>query len=232
MIDWLISVPSATPFPYLPLEVGPLNTARGSGGALWLENTAGFFRLRQLRRVRRSLDPVSAATLVHAFVSSRVDYCNAIFAGVPKTTTDRLQRVLNAAARLVSDTRKFDRGLSRLMHTDYRASLAGRSWTYHIQARYAYVPMPAQPSSSVPDGPLYASLWSQLSPTSTFCQQPWGLRTTIPAQYLRTSGVFCCWPDCLELSAWRHVGSGMFCGQLRTVAEDGFIFAVLVCSAH
>ena len=40
-----------------------------------------------------------------------------VFAGAPKIT-DRLQRVLNAAARVVSDTRKFDRGLSRIMHTE------------------------------------------------------------------------------------------------------------------
>jgi len=36
----------------------------------------------------------------------------------------------------------------------------------------------------------------------------------------------------LELIARRHAGSGMFCGQLQTVTEDIFIFAVLVCSAH
>ena len=40
-----------------------------------------FYWLRQLRRVRRSLDAESAATLVHAFVTSRMDYCNAILAG-------------------------------------------------------------------------------------------------------------------------------------------------------
>ena len=79
---------------------------------------AGFFPLRQLRRVQRSLDSVSAATLVHAFVSSRVDYCNAVFAEAPKTTTDRLQRVLNTAARVVSDTQKFDRGLSWITHSE------------------------------------------------------------------------------------------------------------------
>jgi len=47
---------------------------------------------------------------------SRVDYCNAVLSVAPKTTTDRLQRVLNAAARVVSDTKKFDQGLSLLMH--------------------------------------------------------------------------------------------------------------------
>ena len=77
-----------------------------------------FHHLRQLRRIWRSLDADLAATLVHAFVMSRVDFCNAVLAAAPKTTTDRLQRVLNAAARVVSDTRKFDHGLSRLMHQE------------------------------------------------------------------------------------------------------------------
>jgi len=75
-----------------------------------------FYWLRQLRRVRRSLDDDAMKTLVHAFVTSRVDYCNAVLAGSPKSTTDTLQRVLNAAARIVSNTHKYDRGLSSLLH--------------------------------------------------------------------------------------------------------------------
>jgi len=50
-----------------------------------------------------------AKTLVHAFVTTRIDYCNSVLAGAPRSATDKLQRVLNAAARLVSGTRKFDR---------------------------------------------------------------------------------------------------------------------------
>jgi len=38
-----------------------------------------FYKLRQLRCVRRSLDQHSIATLVHAFISSRVDYTVAAF---------------------------------------------------------------------------------------------------------------------------------------------------------
>jgi len=48
----------------------------------------------------------------------RVDYCNSVLAVAPKTTTDKLQRVLNAAVRVVSNTRKFDRGLSQLLHDE------------------------------------------------------------------------------------------------------------------
>jgi len=92
---------------------------------------------RQLRRIRKSLDDGSAATLVHAFVTSRIDYCNAVYAGAPKTITDKLQRVLNAAARVVSDTRKFDRGLTSLLHDELhwldvpeRVTYEGRSKSF------------------------------------------------------------------------------------------------------
>jgi len=65
---------------------------------------ASFYWLRQLRRVRRSLDDESAAILFHAFVTSRFGYCNLLLAGAPKSVTDKLQRVMNAAARVVSGT--------------------------------------------------------------------------------------------------------------------------------
>ena len=54
--------------------------------------------------------------LVHAFIISCVNYCNAVLVGSSKSTTDTLQRVLNAAARLVTNTDKYDRGLSSLLH--------------------------------------------------------------------------------------------------------------------
>jgi len=48
-----------------------------------------FYWLCQLRRVQRVLDAEAAAVLVHAFVTSRVDYCNIILlAGVPKSITE------------------------------------------------------------------------------------------------------------------------------------------------
>jgi len=51
------------------------------------------------------------STLVHAFVSSRIDYGNALLANAPKIWTER---VLNAAARGITGTRKFDSGLSHI----------------------------------------------------------------------------------------------------------------------
>ena len=79
-----------------------------------------YFWLRQLRRVHRSLDIESVKTLVYGFVTSRVDYCNYILFSAPKKVMDKLQHVHNAAARLVTGTGKYERGLSRLMHDDLR----------------------------------------------------------------------------------------------------------------
>jgi len=59
--------------------------------------------------------------MVHAFVTSRIDYCNVLLASAPKAATDKLQHLLNVAARLASDTRKFDRGLRQLIHVDSMA---------------------------------------------------------------------------------------------------------------
>jgi len=54
--------------------------------------SSGFHWLCQLRRVRRSLDMDFTKMLVHAFIASRMDYCNAILAGSPRSMTDKLQR--------------------------------------------------------------------------------------------------------------------------------------------
>jgi len=81
-----------------------------------------FYWLCQIRRIRRSLDAESAKTLVHAFITSRIDGCNTVLAGSPRTITDKLQRLLNAAARVVSNTGKFDRGLTHLLHSKLHGS--------------------------------------------------------------------------------------------------------------
>ena len=41
-----------------------------------------------------------------------------LLAGAPKSVTDKLQRVMNASARVVSGTKKYDRGLTHLLHSE------------------------------------------------------------------------------------------------------------------
>jgi hypothetical protein len=67
-----------------------------------------FYRLRQLRAVRNSLTIDAAKALVNAFISSRLDYCNSLLAGVGEGLLSKLQSVQNAAARFITRTRKFE----------------------------------------------------------------------------------------------------------------------------
>ena len=50
----------------------------------------------------------AASTLVQAFISCRLDYCNALLSGIADALIQRLQSVQNAAARLVTGARRRD----------------------------------------------------------------------------------------------------------------------------
>ena len=45
-------------------------------------------------------------TVVYAFISSRLDYCNSLLFGISDNLLRRLRAVQNAAARLVTGTRR------------------------------------------------------------------------------------------------------------------------------
>ena len=64
-----------------------------------------FSHLQNIAKIRNSLSQDNAETLVHAFISSQLDFCNALLYGLPQSVIDRLQYVQNCAARLVSRTR-------------------------------------------------------------------------------------------------------------------------------
>ncbi len=46
--------------------------------------------------------------LVHAFMTSRLDYCNALLGGWPASSINKLHIVQNAAARVLTRSRKYD----------------------------------------------------------------------------------------------------------------------------
>ncbi len=42
----------------------------------------------------------------HAFISSRLDYCNVLYSGISKRNLQRLQLIQNAAARLLTEVER------------------------------------------------------------------------------------------------------------------------------
>ena len=61
-----------------------------------------FYYLYNIRRIRKYLSCQSTTSLIHAFITSKLDYCNNLLYGLPTIHISKLQRVQNAAARLAS----------------------------------------------------------------------------------------------------------------------------------
>uniref|UniRef100_A0A3Q3MWN2 Reverse transcriptase domain-containing protein n=1 Tax=Mastacembelus armatus TaxID=205130 RepID=A0A3Q3MWN2_9TELE len=67
-----------------------------------------FFRLHNISKIRNILSQNDAEKLVHAFVTSRLDYCNSLLSGCPNMSIKSLQLIQNAAARVLTGTSKRD----------------------------------------------------------------------------------------------------------------------------
>ncbi|XP_074496841.1 uncharacterized protein LOC141770891 [Sebastes fasciatus] len=67
-----------------------------------------FFHLRNIAKIRHILCQNDAEKLVHAFVTSRLDYCNSLLSGCSNKSLKTLQLIQNAAARVLTRTRKID----------------------------------------------------------------------------------------------------------------------------
>ena len=68
---------------------------------------SAFYHLRKIRLIRKHLTFDAAQLLVQALVTSKLDYCNSLLYGLPKNVIKQLQRVQNAAARVVTLSPKF-----------------------------------------------------------------------------------------------------------------------------
>ena len=67
-----------------------------------------FNQLRNLSKIRKYPTQESSKIAVYAFITSKLDYCNSLLYGCRKMQLKKLQHVQNTAARIVSQTRKFD----------------------------------------------------------------------------------------------------------------------------
>ena len=77
-----------------------------------------FFQLRQIAKVKAYLPQKDLEGNIHAFITSRLDYCNSMYVGLEKSSIKRLQLVQNAAAPLLTRTKKRDHitPILRLLH--------------------------------------------------------------------------------------------------------------------
>lgn len=77
---------------------------------------SSYYAIRQIRQVRSSLDHNSAVILANSLVSSKLDYCNSLYYGLPQTTLRRLQLVQNTLARAIVPFTKRSDHISPILH--------------------------------------------------------------------------------------------------------------------
>ena len=64
------------------------------------------FHIRRAWQIRRFLNEEAAKRIMLATVMCRLDYCNSLLVNLPKKDIEKLQKIQNAAARLVTMTPK------------------------------------------------------------------------------------------------------------------------------
>lgn len=62
--------------------------------------------MRKSLKICQFLSQAKAETLIHEFIACRIDYCNSLLSGLPKTSICQLHLVENSSARLLTKTRK------------------------------------------------------------------------------------------------------------------------------
>ena len=67
-----------------------------------------FIFLKQMKSIKDLLSIESLKTLASSLVLSRINYGNIILAGLPKYQKNRLQSLINTAARLITGPRKYN----------------------------------------------------------------------------------------------------------------------------
>ena len=67
-----------------------------------------LYKLRNLRLIRDHFSKQNFEILIHAFITTRLDYCNSLFSGISKCDLRPLQLVQNYAARVVLNRSKFE----------------------------------------------------------------------------------------------------------------------------
>ena len=67
-----------------------------------------FFHLRNISKIRKHISVRACKTLIHAFISSKLDFCNSLLYGLSKSSLHKLQLVQNNAARVLTFSHKHE----------------------------------------------------------------------------------------------------------------------------
>ena len=164
-----------------------------------------------MRTVRRTLTTDAAKILVHAFITSRVDYCNNVFDNASAVLLYPLQSVLHAAARVITRKESMIIFLQQSV-VSYTGCQLNNGLTTSCALLFTsaylrdmYIPVSSISGRSSLRSAAHGDLWNQRTRTKTFCPRAFAVLgpsiwNTLPATVR----------DPL-------LGYGQFCSKLKSV---------------
>jgi hypothetical protein len=100
------------------LDILPSSSCRNLGVVLDTKLSLGkyitelrqscFYHLKRLASVKTSIPKYVMPSFVHAFITSRIDFCNSIFSGLPISSIQKIQVLHSCCAKFLTGRRKFD----------------------------------------------------------------------------------------------------------------------------
>ena len=90
--------------------------------------TAWRYHIPALRHTRRVLDVKTAGDIARCTVLSRLDDCNSVLTGISQSNILKMQRVQNAAARVVCNAKRCDHAPAFLKKTALAACTTENSF--------------------------------------------------------------------------------------------------------
>ena len=97
------------------------------------------FHIRDIRRIRHLLPLSTATALANSLVSSKLDYCNSLYSGISQTNLNKLQRIQNSLARVITNTSKYQHitpTLKKLHIASYQTKNRLQNLSSQIQNTY------------------------------------------------------------------------------------------------
>ena len=180
---------------------------------------AAYLELRRIASIRPYLTQSATAQLVSSAITSQLDYCNSILAGLPLKQISHLQRVQNNAAKLVLRKSKYDHVTPLLQELHW---LPIKFWLQYKIATFVYCffdsCLPGYLSQTM-------CIWTNMKPLLIVWkapQSPKAQHQNVRRAFLQLSCTFC-----LELSAIRSqkffYPSAVQIQTQNTLVHDSFL---------
>ena len=138
---------SSQSVPLLPILASSLTLDMSFSDQINSVSKSCHFHIRDIHQIHHHLHLSTSTALANSLVSSKLDYCNSLYSGISQTNLNKLQRIQNSLARVITNTSKYQHITSALkklhwlpikQRIDYKICLLTYKTLTNQQPTYLY----------------------------------------------------------------------------------------------